>query len=246
MTGPHDDVARLRRDFASDPAVPLARETCPQPETLWAALHGELSPAEIREVVDHTASCPACAEDWRLAMAMEGEQSEDEEEDEEVAATTRPWRRWAPRMAAFSAVPAPEARATAARAVPAFRSWMAAAAAAAVLLVAVGIEIGRVRDGHVYRGSDTVRSLIADGETLPREACRLTWLGPAGAIYSVEVRTFTGQVVASTQDLPEQSYSVPKTNLAGIPPESRLEWQVTARLPSGEILRSPLANFILQ
>jgi len=244
MTHAPDDLAHLRRDFARDPAVAPAPKTCPQPETLWSALHGELSSAEIREVVDHTASCPACAEDWRLAMAMESGSEEDEEE--EVVATARPWRRWAPRMAAFSAVPAQEARGAAARAVPAFRSWMAAAAAAAVLLVGVWIEIGRVREGPIYRGSESVRSLIADGETLPREACRLRWEGPAGATYSVQVSTPLGQLVSSAQGLSEPFYTVPRADLKGILPGSRLELKITAKLPSGETLPARRVSFIIQ
>jgi len=41
---------------------------CPPAEDVWDALHGGLAPRRRREVVDHTAACPLCAEAWRLAV----------------------------------------------------------------------------------------------------------------------------------------------------------------------------------
>jgi hypothetical protein len=43
---------------------------CPEPERLWNAARGALPPAETRALVDHTASCAACAEGWRLAASL--------------------------------------------------------------------------------------------------------------------------------------------------------------------------------
>jgi len=75
------ELAILRRAFAHGPASPPRPEICPSPGTLWSAFHGELSPAELRQIVDHTAVCPACDEDWRLALQMESAVDEDEEEE---------------------------------------------------------------------------------------------------------------------------------------------------------------------
>lgn len=43
---------------------------CPPAEVLWSGLREELRPREARAVVSHIAECPACAEEWRLGMAM--------------------------------------------------------------------------------------------------------------------------------------------------------------------------------
>lgn len=41
---------------------------CPPAEDVWDAFHGVLAPERRRQVVDHTATCPMCAEAWRLAV----------------------------------------------------------------------------------------------------------------------------------------------------------------------------------
>jgi putative zinc finger protein len=71
MSDPRE-IASMRRAFRRS-AAPPKPESCPAPATIWAALHGELSLSEVRRIVDHTADCAACAEDWRLALALEDE-----------------------------------------------------------------------------------------------------------------------------------------------------------------------------
>ena len=46
-------------------------DDCPPPERIWHAVRGDLSPAETRTVIGHTAVCASCAEAWRLARSME-------------------------------------------------------------------------------------------------------------------------------------------------------------------------------
>jgi hypothetical protein len=65
------EIEDLRRAFTAPGGTPPRPEDCPPPETIWAAVHGELPPGALRDVVDHTAICPACAEDWRLAVEAE-------------------------------------------------------------------------------------------------------------------------------------------------------------------------------
>ena len=64
------DLDRLRRAWAtlSEEAAPT--EACPEPERLWAAVRGELSAEATRGLVEHTLSCGACAEAWRLAREV--------------------------------------------------------------------------------------------------------------------------------------------------------------------------------
>src|SRR5690349_6858129 len=70
----NDELARLRTAFAA-PAGKAAPEpeACPPSDTFWLAVRGELRPGELRGILDHIATCPACAEDWRIAMAFEEE-----------------------------------------------------------------------------------------------------------------------------------------------------------------------------
>ena len=58
----------LRDAFAADTA-PAGTE-CPSPGRIWDAIRGELDPADAAMLVDHVASCGACAEAWRLAREL--------------------------------------------------------------------------------------------------------------------------------------------------------------------------------
>lgn len=63
-----DETSRLRAAFTA-PAPPTG--SCPEPDRIWEAVHGNLPPEEIREIVDHVAVCASCAEDWRIAVEFE-------------------------------------------------------------------------------------------------------------------------------------------------------------------------------
>lgn len=58
---------RLRVLFAKAFETALPTEDCPSPEVLLDAYHRELPPDEAATVLDHLATCPVCAEAWRLA-----------------------------------------------------------------------------------------------------------------------------------------------------------------------------------
>jgi anti-sigma factor RsiW len=66
-----EDTQRLRAAFAVLAEGAHPRADCPEGERLWDAIGGELPAAETREMVEHTASCPSCAEAWRLARELE-------------------------------------------------------------------------------------------------------------------------------------------------------------------------------
>src|SRR4051794_18967508 len=77
MNQDDQQLARLRAAFAPpDPAADT--RSCPPPETIWSAVRGELEPRALRELLDHVAACPACAEDWRLAVEVNRQQQADE------------------------------------------------------------------------------------------------------------------------------------------------------------------------
>jgi hypothetical protein len=70
LTTPDADLDRLRRAFADDTT---SGTDCPPAVQVWEAVNGQLDPADTAAVVDHVASCGACAEAWRLARDLEPE-----------------------------------------------------------------------------------------------------------------------------------------------------------------------------
>ncbi len=213
------DVERLREGFAvlGEKAVP--GDDCPQPERLWAAAHGELRRREIHELVDHTSSCAACAEAWRLARDL-GEGSQE-------AAPERPAR---PRTAAW------------------WRPGTLAAAALVLMVVGFQLS-NLLRRAPVHRdaGEVGIRSLVPDDQALPRQRCLLRWSGGGeGARYTVHVTDETLEAVAGGRRLEIAEYLVPEQNLAGLEPGARLLWRVEAVQPAGGRLLSETFVAVLE
>ena len=206
----------MRQAFAAAAGPPPAPERCPAPERVWAAAHGELPPAEAREVVDHTAGCPACAEDWRLAAALV-----------EGAPAAAPLR-----------VPGPVLTFPPRRS---FYAPLAALAAAACLLITIGVQ-QRVHEpgSTIYRaGAETeLRSLLPADASLAREHFLLRWAPVPGATYDLLVSTEDLRPLATESGLTHPSWQVPPAALARLPHGSRLLWQVKARLPDDRSLSS--------
>lgn len=207
-------ISRWRAAFAeSGPAPDPA--SCPTPETLWSAVRGELSPQEMREVVDHVALCASCAEDWRLAAELRRE---------EEKATTVPGKVIPGRFGQW-------------------RPLAAAAALAAGLLIAVGVyHTQQPAPEPTYREVQHagIRSLLPERQALSREAAVLRWSPLAGAVsYDVQVSTEDLRTVAAAKGQAATEYRVPQSALAGLPSGSRLLWQVEAVRPDGTHETSP-------
>jgi anti-sigma factor RsiW len=221
------ELARLRAAFTAPADDSPAPEDCPSPETIWSAVRGELPPQALREVVDHTARCAACAEDWRLAVEV----NKQAKEQEETAPGQLPSNVVVGRFGRWSSV-------------------AAAVALAASLLVVVGIYRQAAVPGQpTYRASQeaTVRSLLAAGQALPREAAVLRWTPLAGATsYDVSVSTEDLRQVASAHGQTAAAYQLPKEALAGLPPGAKLLWQVDAVFPDGHHVTSPTFTILLQ
>jgi hypothetical protein len=202
------ELAKLRRAFASLSQPAPAPAACPAPEKIWEAVRRELPPAEIRQIVEHTAACASCAEDWRLAVALQ--------KPETVS----------------NVIPAAERFKLGQR----MRNWGLAAAAVLALAV-IGVPLVKQVNGPAdYRGGEaTIQSLVEEGQALPRNQFLLRWSAPEtpGATYGVEVSTEDLRVIASEDDLREPRLLVPAHALSGLPPGTRLLWKVTAELPEG-------------
>jgi len=205
-------LARLRAAFAVTDDV--STPECLAADTILTAVRGELPPQELRLALDHLASCASCSEDWRLAVAIE-------------------------RQAAESA---PSAKPSLGKVIPGrFGRWRpltAAAALAAGLLIAVGVYRtgGLNPQPPTYReaGDAAVRSLLAEGQALPRQGAVLRWSAVAGATsYDVRISTDDLRPVQTAEGLTATAYRIPDASLAPLPAGAKLLWQVEANFPDG-------------
>jgi putative zinc finger protein len=214
----HRELARLRAAFAVTDDVPTPE--CLAAETLLAAVRGELPPRELRQALDHLASCASCSEDWRLAAEIERQSSK----------------------SVTSAAPS-SGRVIQGR----FGSWRplaAAAVLAAGLLIAVGVYRtgGLIPQPPTDRGprDAAVHSLLAEGQALPRQGAVLRWSAvPRAASYDVRISTDDLRPVQTAESLTATEYRIPDASLAALPAGAKLLWQVEAVFPDGTRRTSP-------
>jgi hypothetical protein len=81
------DLDPLREAFRSLADGASSPDTCPPSSRFWEAQRGEVSSEDARELMDHVASCPSCAQAWRLAREL------DDAQLAETPALERSWRR---------------------------------------------------------------------------------------------------------------------------------------------------------
>lgn len=62
-------MQRIAKEFQSCPQVPQS-SACPSSQEIATCLSAQANPQTFARVVEHCASCPACAEDWRVARAL--------------------------------------------------------------------------------------------------------------------------------------------------------------------------------
>jgi len=212
-----EESVQLRRALRSMADGARPRPGCPEPERLWDAVAGQLPVEQVREVVDHTASCPSCAEAWRLAHQLSrGAHEERQGVERPVFAARVSWR------------------------------W-AVAAAATVVLGVMGVQLwrtGPVGDppaGYRDPGGETIRSLLLDGEALPRERFLLRWTADTGAVPRFDVRVATEdlQVIDLARGLEDPEYVVPEDALEQVSAGDRILWQVEAVMEDGSSAVSP-------
>lgn len=197
------DLDRLRRAWASLSEEAAPTESCPEPERLWAAVRGELLSEATRGLVEHTLSCGACAEAWRLAREVGGTLPLPEALN---PALPRP--RWG-----------------------GFGTLLAAAAAAVVLATTLARpplspyrEVGAVGvRSRIPEGRPLSRSRC----TLRWSP------GPAGSHYDLRVATEDLTIVAVVRGLEATEYQVPEGALTPLPAGAKLLWQVEALSPDG-------------
>jgi hypothetical protein len=211
MNAEHD-IEEMRRAFAALAATAQPLDDCPEPARLWAAARGE-APDEIRDLIDHTASCPVCAEAWRLALRLEDAAPAGGQSILRRPAVARWWPAAAAAALVVALVGGYQLREPASAPVPTLRS---------------GAESGLVSD-------------LAEGAVLPRDAGVLAWhVEPAreGLRYAVQVTTDDLRPLVTSAELETPRFAVPASALAQLPPGARILWRVEAFLPDGRPLTS--------
>ncbi len=207
------------------------RGDCPSAEQLWQAVAGELEPEVFRRIVEHTADCPACAEDFRLTRAMVDQSGASKKRAEPSVGEVVPFARQA-------------ATRTSSTRTSSTRRWASGLAIAAALILVVlnwrtQAPVETPTD-PIYRSASTEElvSELADGAVLPRDQARLLWSGPEGARYHLVVTTEELEPVFESRNLSRSEVTIPADQLAGLADGTVLIWQVEAVLEGGERLSS--------
>ncbi len=207
MSGQRDDVERLRQAFAALAEEPVVERGCPEPERLWDAARGELPPRQLRRIVDHTVSCAACAEAWRLARELGGGP---EPAAAEAERSSPPWWAW-PRLPM--------------------------AAAAAVVVLVAGLQLRQSfgpPDNFRDPAVEGIRSLVPEGQPLPRRSCVLRWSAAGdGALYNLRVTTEQLAVITEVWRLQVPEHRLAEEDLRQLESGARLLWRVEAVSPDG-------------
>lgn len=204
---------RLRAALATSGGAAGVTPACPDASRIWAAIAGKLAAEQAHDLVDHAATCPACALAWRLGREVAA-----------AAAETKNGTETSPRLGVV---------------VPMRRRWAwVAAAAAAVIMVAAAVPLLLERRGppSEFRGEPLVAivPLMEDGRAVSRDDCLLAWSpGPAGTRYSVWVATAGLDPIASAVGLDVSRYRVTAAALARVRPGETIVWRVEALLPDG-------------
>jgi Putative zinc-finger len=229
------DLDRLRAAFAEpdEAEEPRRPDRCPSHAEIWAGVHGELSPGRLRDVVEHLASCSACAEAWRVALILERPEG-------------APGADWTPAETSPRTIAV--SRATRRR--PSWRLYgTLAAAAAAVFALVLGLHVLRrteappaaiVERGGPAEPPTATRWLTPSEATLPRDGARLRWSGPPGSTYdlSVELVAHLGAAkpvsIAAPRGLAATEYTLAARDLSRLPAGAPLRAALTAHLPDGQ------------
>jgi hypothetical protein len=201
----NDELVRLRKAFAA-PAGPVPEpEACPPSDRIWLGVRGELPPYELREIVDHVATCSACAEDWRVAMAFEEESRAANTADTDTG--TLRYRSWmavaATLLVAVLGYQGYQFRTRTPTPPPGYRSGQ----------------------------GQTVESTMVENTRLPRQHFTLYWRGiPEAASYNLTITAISEDTMTPLHEakgLTATTYTVPESDLASVRSGTKILWTVT-------------------
>jgi hypothetical protein len=217
-TRPPGDLARFREAFAADYAPEPPASPCRSPAWIWEAARGQAPPRDVEAFIDHTTTCSACGDVWRLARSLV------RESDERAVAPggARP-AEW---LTSFRAL-ATAAALLLAVGFLAYRATQPAAPAAPA----------RFRESPA---ATAVRSLVDERTPLPRARVVLRWTpGPPGSRYDLEVLTEDLRLLTRASAIEVTEYAVPEDSLAALASGSMIVWRVETIAGDGRRTPSP-------
>jgi len=209
-----DETALWREAFATASPTDRPGPDCPPAERIWEAARNEATPAELRQLLAHVATCTVCTEAWRLAMELK------ETETVRPQDTGRPQENVRGHHA----------------------QWLAAASIAVVLGGLV--LRGGMSPPSVDRSVERVElELVTDGGGRSRDRCLLRWTAFEGGIYDVIVSTQDLDPISEASGLEEPEYLVPEDDLAKAPEGEALSVHVEAYSLSEGAIASRTLSF---
>ncbi len=196
-------VRRLRSAFVETTPDDRPTAACPPADAIWDAVGQGLEPGELRRVIGHVASCPACTESWRLASEIVGDEASGTRSRCPPEPHDRRLRRvgWSSALAAMLAM--------------GFFSFFYE-----------GIGPGSIP--RAAAGADTALRL-APPEEPPTAECELRWTGLEGATYNVQILTERFELLAEESNLTQPRFRVPEELLASRPADTGLRLYVAAK-----------------
>lgn len=218
------DDETLREAFASLAEDAECKEDCHDPERIRAAVQGDLPVGERHEIVDHIATCPACAETWRVAHAVFGGPAPVPFVDR-----LRPWLQ-SPRV------------------------YQLGLAGAAVLILVLAVPGVRLPDflgvpgppmapsGAVAQFRGEITTTITADQALLREDCRLSWsidtdAEVQGVLYTLWI-DIGDELSKTVRGLEKPEYVIGENDLEDVASGEFLSWSVEAIVPGGERILS--------
>nr|WP_255207688.1 hypothetical protein [Myxococcus sp. AM009] len=221
-------VERLRAVVRSEDT--LENEDSPvDSDRIWRAVSGALPAEERRAVVERVAADPAWAAAWRLAhelnCASQRSSSDGRAGGQGARARSDGGGTRGERGFRFAWS----------------RPLWGAVATAALVLVVVGVSLPENPDAPSLRGRDAAGlvSCLPEDAPLRRQDCVLRWSGGTeDTRWSVRLSTEDLRLVHRADSLEQSEYRVPESVLAPLKAGTKLLWQVEARLPDGQVLRS--------
>lgn len=258
MTDDNRERDVWRAALASLDSSPPPGEGCPEREQIDRAAAGELD-AENAAIFDHVATCPHCAQSWRLTRAID-----DAIDDGQLLAATEALAAWKESRSAPKpdSVPVPEPSPTLKDRLRGWAQefdWSPAGwglargsaigwVAAAGLVLAFGWAAFLVSPGatRVRGGSPDVMTIASESPgSLPRDAFVLEWSGgPPDAAFALEVTAGPRSLpIDSLRGVRGRSYRVPEKNLAQVPSGYVVIWKVGV-VVEGRTVWSP--NFVVE
>jgi hypothetical protein len=211
-------VNELRRALAERAEHGSRAPVCPPLEEFWDAQSGAVSAARTRDLIEHTTTCPACAEAWRLAHALGAMEQENP--------ARRPSSgRWQVGLAAAAVV-----------------------VLAIGVATQIPTERKRDPDAGYRSGQTLeIQSLVPESQPLPRDDFVLRWSpGPDGAVYAFTLTTESFEPVDAAEGLADPERRVDTERLAGLESGKRLLWRAEALLPDGRKVQSDTFFVLLE